>query len=48
MKPDLAGPDTKRSFWWPLNLRWVQVVIIVAILLYTVNYIVAILYPGAQ
>ena len=48
MKPDPAGPEKKRSLWWPLNLRWVQVAIIVAILLYTVNYIVAILYPGAQ
>jgi hypothetical protein len=48
MKPELPGPKKKRSVWWPLNLRWVQVVIIVAILLYAVNYMVAILFPGAQ
>ncbi|HXC77197.1 MAG TPA: hypothetical protein VNU19_09100 [Candidatus Acidoferrum sp.] len=41
MKPDLSGAPKKRSRWWPFNLRWVQVVIIVAILVYTVNYIVA-------
>jgi hypothetical protein len=45
MKPDLAGPAKKRSLWWPLNLRWVQIVIIAAILLYIVNYILAILFP---
>jgi hypothetical protein len=48
MKPDLAGPAKKRSLWWPLNLRWVQIVIIVAILLYIVNYMLAILFPGTQ
>jgi hypothetical protein len=48
MKPDLAGPAKKRSLWWPLNPRWVQIVIIVAILLYIVNYILAILFPGTQ
>lgn len=48
MKPDLAGPAKKKSPWWPFNLRWVQMVIIVAILLYIVNYILAILFPGTQ
>ena len=48
MKPDLARPAKKRSLWWPLNLRWVQIVIIVAILLYIVNYLLAILFPGTQ
>jgi hypothetical protein len=48
MKPDLAGPAKKRSLWWPLNLRSVQIVIIAAILLYAVNYILAILFPGTQ
>ena len=48
MKPDLASPAKKRSLWWPLNLRWVQIVIIVAILLYIVNYILALLFPGTQ
>jgi hypothetical protein len=48
MKPGLPGPAKKRSLWWPLKLRWVQIVIIAAILLYTVNYIVAMLFPGTQ
>lgn len=48
MKPEVAGSATKRSRWWPLNLRWVRVALIVGVLLYAVNYVVAILYPGAQ
>ena len=48
MKPDLAGPAKKRSLWWPLNLRWVQIAIIAVILLYIVNYVLAILFPGTQ
>jgi len=48
MKPEPTGAKKKRSFWWPFNLRWVQVVIIAAILLYAVNYMVAILFPGPQ
>jgi hypothetical protein len=48
MKPDQAGRAKKRSLWWPLNLRWVQILIIAAILLYTINYILAILFPGTQ
>ncbi|HVC75438.1 MAG TPA: hypothetical protein VND96_02860 [Candidatus Micrarchaeaceae archaeon] len=47
MKPDSTGAKKKRGRWWPLNLRWVQVVIIAAILLYTVNYIVAV-FLGPQ
>jgi hypothetical protein len=46
MKPEPTGTKKKRSSWWPLNLRWVQVVIVVAILIYAVNYMVAILFPG--
>ncbi|HZK73138.1 MAG TPA: hypothetical protein VFD88_03970 [Clostridia bacterium] len=45
MKPALAGPAKKRSPWWPLNLRWVQIAIIAAIVIYTVNFILAILFP---
>jgi hypothetical protein len=48
MEPDVEGTAKKRSRWWPLNLRWVQITIIAAIVLYTVNYIVAILFPGTQ
>jgi hypothetical protein len=49
MKPEEAGPANKtRSPWWPLNLRWVRVALIVGVLLYAVNYVVASLYPGAQ
>jgi hypothetical protein len=48
MEPDAAGPARKRSRWWPLNLRWVQIAIIAAIALYTVNFIVAIMFPGTQ
>jgi hypothetical protein len=48
MKRDPAGPAKKRSLWWPLNLRWVQIVIVAAILLYIVNYILAILFPETQ
>jgi hypothetical protein len=46
MNPEPTGPKKKRSAWWPLNLRWVQVAIVVAILLYAVNYAVAIVNPG--
>jgi cytochrome c-type biogenesis protein CcmE len=40
--------STKRSRWWPLNLRWVQIAILAAIALYTVNFVVAIFFPGTQ
>ncbi|HUZ87716.1 MAG TPA: hypothetical protein VNF26_12280 [Candidatus Baltobacterales bacterium] len=48
MKSKLAGPDTKRSRWWPFNLRSVQIAILAVAVLYTINYIVALLFPGTQ
>ena len=48
MKPNLASPAKKRSPWWPLNLKWVQIAIIAVILIYIVNYFLALLFPGTQ
>jgi hypothetical protein len=48
MQREPARMSTKRSRWWPLNLRWVQIAILAAIALYTVNFVVAIFFPGTQ
>lgn len=48
MEPDVDAAATKRSRWWPLNLRWVQITILAVIVIYTVNFLVALLFPSTQ
>ena len=48
MEPNVDPVITKRSRWWPLNLRWVQITILAVIVIYAVNFLVALLFPSTQ
>jgi len=48
MKSAPSGHAPNRSRWWPFNLRSVQIAILAVAVLYTINYIVAWLFPGTQ